>query len=742
VDSATGIWINGLTDNCLFDGFTIDSAGVGILTEGETHGNTFANGTFDGSSITDVQVMENSNVFMVNTPFDTAGSDVEPGSAIFFGEGFTVDLTVTTSWDIPVGPWDVSVYNGIGHLVGTFGLNGDGISSFKLAASGVSSDADTTIWGDQNPYRIVVETGDLHASYAHELTDTLTAAKSLAIDMDIDWYALPVQLVTSEEYTLSEDTLMVGYLWAEDAADSAAVMELIVAAHGGAAIIQPNADHVTFDGGGGVIYGPNYEADIYDVQGIFANRGYADTTELTHITVRNATFMGMRSAIYLTKVRNGLVEDCTIEEAKRGVYVNAKRSADAEGSIVRSNTLTNMHYEAITIRGPNAQVLDNTITANRVLDDTKSVGIAIQRSLTELTTGVLVEGNTVNGNSLINRGIEIDRSGGNLYVENVINAVSGYGLWFNTNVNHGRADDNTFIRTQISLAGADSAVGIYFDDADFNVIDTVMVDSAGVLVQSVDGARGNVISHAIFTNTDADGYDVDASEGSSVYFTEAGAIDASRCMIEDGSAVFFGSPLIVDLSVVLENTLPLAGMDVIVTNAAGDEVGSFVTDEDGMASIDVGTTGISSSGSQTDMNPYTFTVVHDLDEGFSGLLGSVTETVTANMEITLNVDYLALEAAKAGLPKEFALAHNYPNPFNPTTSIPYALPVSARVSMRVYDVTGRLIQTLVNGDQTAGYHRVVWDGTDNAGRPVASGIYLFELTANDFRQVNKMMLLK
>jgi hypothetical protein len=742
VDSAAGIWINGLTDNCLFDGFTIDSAGIGILTEGATHANIFQNGTLDGSSIADVSVLENSNVFMVNTPFGRAGSMVEPGSAIFFGEGFTVDLTVTTPWEIPVGPFDVTVTNGIGDTVATFAVDANGIDAFKVAEMGVSANIDTMRWGAQNPYTLAIESGDLYSSYAHELTATLTADTSLTIDMDIDWYALPVQLVTSEEYTLSEDTLMVNYLWAQDAADSAAVMELILAANSGAAIIQPNADHVTFDGNGGVIYGPNVADDDYDVQAIFANRAYADTTELTNITVTNATFVGMRSAIYLTKVRKGLVEDCTIEEAKRGVYVNAKRSADAEGTIVTGNTLINMHSEAITIRGPNAQVLDNTITANRVLRDSKATGIAVQRSLTELTTGILVQGNTVNGNSLIDRGIEIDRSGGNLYVENVINAVSGYGLWLNTNVTNGRADDNTFIRTAINLAGPDSAIGIFFDDADFNVIDTVMVDSAGVLVKSVDDSRGNVIAHALFTNGDPDGYDVVASDGSSVYFAEEGAIDPTRCMIEAGSAVFFGAPLMVDLEVLLENSLALAGMEVIVTNAAGDEVGNFTTDEDGMAYIDVGASGISSSGSQTAMNPYTLSVVHDLDDGFSGLLGSATVTVTENVAITLNVDYLALEAAKVGLPKEFALAHNYPNPFNPSTSIPYALPVNARVSMRVYDVTGRLIQTLVNGDQTAGYHRVIWDGTDNAGRPVASGIYLFELNANDFRQVNKMMLLK
>ena len=88
---------------------------------------------------------------------------------------------------------------------------------------------------------------------------------------------------------------------------------------------------------------------------------------------------------------------------------------------------------------------------------------------------------------------------------------------------------------------------------------------------------------------------------------------------------------------------------------------------------------------------------------------------------------------------------NYPNPFNPTTAITYTLPASAArepVRLEVFDVAGRLVRVLVEGLQEPGTHRVTWDGTDAAGIPVASGVYLSRLHAGRHVQVNRMLLLK
>ncbi|MDZ7269703.1 MAG: T9SS type A sorting domain-containing protein [candidate division KSB1 bacterium] len=101
-------------------------------------------------------------------------------------------------------------------------------------------------------------------------------------------------------------------------------------------------------------------------------------------------------------------------------------------------------------------------------------------------------------------------------------------------------------------------------------------------------------------------------------------------------------------------------------------------------------------------------------------------------------------AARAGqVPASLVLEQNFPNPFNPETSIRYNLPEAAVVTLVIYDQLGRKVRTLVNQTaQPAGYHRAGWDGRDEAGRPVATGIYLYKITAGRHTQVRKMVLQK
>ncbi len=94
------------------------------------------------------------------------------------------------------------------------------------------------------------------------------------------------------------------------------------------------------------------------------------------------------------------------------------------------------------------------------------------------------------------------------------------------------------------------------------------------------------------------------------------------------------------------------------------------------------------------------------------------------------------------VPQSFALSQNYPNPFNPQTTIRYQLPAAGRVSLAVYNVMGQEVCRLVDWDQAAGEHAITWNGLDEASRPVASGIYFYQLVADQFCEVRKMLLLK
>jgi hypothetical protein len=94
------------------------------------------------------------------------------------------------------------------------------------------------------------------------------------------------------------------------------------------------------------------------------------------------------------------------------------------------------------------------------------------------------------------------------------------------------------------------------------------------------------------------------------------------------------------------------------------------------------------------------------------------------------------------LPEEFALAQNFPNPFNPTTQIRFALPLTAMVDLKIYDILGREVKTLVRGELNPGTYTYEWDGRNNYGNSVSSGMYIYRITAGKFIETKKMMMLK
>jgi hypothetical protein len=115
--------------------------------------------------------------------------------------------------------------------------------------------------------------------------------------------------------------------------------------------------------------------------------------------------------------------------------------------------------------------------------------------------------------------------------------------------------------------------------------------------------------------------------------------------------------------------------------------------------------------------------------------------VTAKQEAGLDTVGLASEQVVI-IPEDYFLSQNYPNPFNPETVIEFGLPKASRTRLEIYDVQGRLVRRLVNGDLAAGIHTVRWDGTDGSGRRVASGVYFYRLEAGSFLQKKQMTLVK
>jgi hypothetical protein len=88
------------------------------------------------------------------------------------------------------------------------------------------------------------------------------------------------------------------------------------------------------------------------------------------------------------------------------------------------------------------------------------------------------------------------------------------------------------------------------------------------------------------------------------------------------------------------------------------------------------------------------------------------------------------------------LRRNYPNPFNPSTTLTFELPKQMKIKLVIYDVLGRVVNTLVDGPQKPGVHSVIWSGKDNHGSPVSSGVYFYSLTTDNYNRTLKMVLLR
>jgi hypothetical protein len=94
------------------------------------------------------------------------------------------------------------------------------------------------------------------------------------------------------------------------------------------------------------------------------------------------------------------------------------------------------------------------------------------------------------------------------------------------------------------------------------------------------------------------------------------------------------------------------------------------------------------------------------------------------------------------LPITYNLHNAYPNPFNPVTTLRYDLPVQTHVNITVYDMLGRKVRTILNQQQNPGYKSLIWDATNDYGKSVSAGIYLYQIQAGEYISTKKMVLLK
>ena len=123
--------------------------------------------------------------------------------------------------------------------------------------------------------------------------------------------------------------------------------------------------------------------------------------------------------------------------------------------------------------------------------------------------------------------------------------------------------------------------------------------------------------------------------------------------------------------------------------------------------------------------------------------GIDTVKVTGDDRVVYVNRYDYLSIAAEGIPLEFALHENYPNPFNPTTTLRFDLPEVSDITLTIYNMLGQKVKTFDYAKHTsAGYHSVTWNATNDLGQQVGAGVYLYQLQTKDFVKTRKMVLLK
>ena len=120
----------------------------------------------------------------------------------------------------------------------------------------------------------------------------------------------------------------------------------------------------------------------------------------------------------------------------------------------------------------------------------------------------------------------------------------------------------------------------------------------------------------------------------------------------------------------------------------------------------------------------------------NSILGTLTEPLF--LSLPSNID----GANQLNIPQKYRLAQNFPNPFNPTTTIKFELPSDSHINLSIYDIQGNLIKTLVNEKKDAGYHSVIWNGKDQQNKDVSSGVYFYRIESKDFTDTKKCLLVK
>ena len=280
-----------------------------------------------------------------------------------------------------------------------------------------------------------------------------------------------------------------------------------------------------------------------------------------------------------------------------------------------------------------------------------------------------------------------------------------------------------------------------------------------LLVQN-DMGQYYVPSFGVATLTEmcpGDGYSVFLNGANGIDFTypEAGGNARTSAMLEwesyneQSASVMYANDIVrtgISHPIILTSLEGMVNVgDEVVAYADGQVVGATrVVDED-MPVV------IAAWGSYENEDLGISLPGYDMGDSIDLRLYSTSEGQELYVETTLDgstygdtplTSGTAVVLSSPATPMAYELMQNYPNPFNPSTSIVFSLPETGHISLNIYDISGRLVSTLVDGTLDNGVHNVMWNGTDMNGELVSAGVYIYALESADMVMTKKMILMK
>lgn len=330
-------------------------------------------------------------------------------------------------------------------------------------------------------------------------------------------------------------------------------------------------------------------------------------------------------------------------------------------------------------------------------------------------------------------------------------------------------DYNDFLADGVNLFGAgvfSGTVSYTYSPAPSTVLGDAEldfdVDFDDVLLMAQHVAGSITLTGQAFTNADVDSdLDVDADDiAATVYYIFNGSWSpAPAPPISQPDMMAFGNPVDSEDQAILElpfsvssSTTPIQSVEFIVVYDQNEIdyqafKGAFEGNEYFVHAnkVSEGIAKFVFASAEGQMNTFE---LGSLKFKKSNL--DLSSTVTSLYKInggspqtgpTLSLDGVT-SAEEEVIPTDYKLSQNYPNPFNPTTTIEFALPQADHVSIKIYDMLGREVATLINDQRSAGNYSIVWNGLNDYGQKVSSGSYIYRITAGNFVETKKMMLLK